>query len=266
MTTVLLRNIHTLVTMDADRRELRHAAMRIAGNAIEWIGDSGAAAAMQADTILDFKDRHVVLPGFINTHHHFYQVLTRAIPGAQSVELFAWLKRLYPLWARMDPHCIRVSAGLAAAELLLSGCTTSSDHLYLFPNGCTLDDEIEAVRAIGLRFHACRGSMSVGESLGGLPPDCLVEDEASILADSERLIRRYHDGSRHAMVRMALAPCSPFSVSQQLMRDTAQLARLHPGVRLHTHLAESETDVEFSRERFGHDAARVRRERRMARP
>jgi cytosine/adenosine deaminase-related metal-dependent hydrolase len=251
MSTLLVRNIHTLVTMDAGRRELRHAAMKIAGSAIQWIGDSNAAVDMEADAVLDLKDRHVVLPGFINTHHHFYQVLTRAVPGAQSAELFTWLTRLYPLWARMDPDCIRVSASHAAAELLLSGCTTSSDHLYLFPNGSTLDDEIDAVRELGLRFHAARGSMSVGQSRGGLPPDSLVEDEESILKDCQRLIERYHDPSRHAMVRIVLAPCSPFSVSQQLMQDSALLARLHPGVRLHTHLAESETDVRFSRERFG---------------
>ena len=251
MTTLLVRNIHTLVTMDAGRRELRHAAMRIAGPAIEWLGDSDAAANMQADAVLDLKDRHVVLPGFINTHHHFYQVLTRAIPGAQSEELFTWLTRLYPLWARMDPECIRVSASHAAAELLLSGCTTSSDHLYLFPNGSTLDDEIDAVRALGLRFHAARGSMSVGHSRGGLPPDSLVEDEASILKDCERVIGRYHDASPHAMVRIVLAPCSPFSVSPDLMRNSALLARLHPQVRLHTHLAESDSDVRFSKERFG---------------
>jgi cytosine/adenosine deaminase-related metal-dependent hydrolase len=251
MSTLLVRNIHTLVTMDAQRRELRHAAMRIAGPAIEWIGDSDAAAAMQADAVLDLKDRHVVMPGFINTHHHFYQVLTRAIRAAQSAELFNWLVQLYPLWARMDPECIRVSARLAAAELLLSGCTTSSDHLYLFPNGSTLDDEIEAVQGIGLRFHAARGSMSVGTSLGGLPPDSVVEDEAAILRDSQRLIERYHDNSRHAMLRMTLAPCSPFSVSPELMRQSARLARQYPGVRLHTHLAESESDVSFSRARFG---------------
>jgi len=248
---LLVRNIHTLVTMDADRRELRHAAMRIRGPAIEWIGTSDDASSMQADAVLDLKDRHVVLPGLINTHHHFYQLLTRAIPGAQSAELFSWLTRLYPLWARMDPHCIRVSAQLAAAQLLLSGCTTSSDHLYLFPNGSTLDDEIGAVQEMGLRFHAARGSMSVGESLGGLPPDSLVQDEEVILEDSQRLIERYHDNSRHSMLRMVLAPCSPFSVSPRLMRLSAQLARQYPGVRLHTHLAESATDVRFSRERFG---------------
>jgi 8-oxoguanine deaminase len=251
MRSLLIRNIHTLVTMDAGRRELRHAAMRIVGPAIEWIGDSAQGMSLQADEVLDLKDRHVVLPGLINTHHHFYQVLTRAIPGAQSDELFNWLTRLYPLWARMNPDDIRLSAQLAAAELLLSGCTTSSDHLYLFPNGSTLDDEIDAVRKVGLRFHAARGSMSIGESQGGLPPDSLVEAEDSILEDSQRLIERYHDMSRHAMVRMVLAPCSPFSVSPDLMRHCAQLARQYPGVRLHTHLAESDSDIRYSRERFG---------------
>jgi cytosine/adenosine deaminase-related metal-dependent hydrolase len=248
---LLIRNIHTLVTMDPARREMRRAAMRIVGPAIEWIGDSDQAMSMQADVVLDLKDRHLVLPGLINTHHHFYQVLTRAIPGAQSDELFTWLTRLYPLWARMNPDCIRLSAQLAAAELLLSGCTTSSDHLYVFPNGSTLDDEIDAVREVGLRFHAARGSMSVGQSLGGLPPDSLVEAEDTILRDSQRLIERYHDNSRHAMVRMVLAPCSPFSVSPDLMRHSAALARRYPGVRLHTHLAESDSDLRFSRERYG---------------
>ena len=248
--TLLGKNIHTLVTMDEGRRELRNAAMLIRGPVVERIGPTSSLPA-DADEVLDLHGRFVVLPGLINTHHHFFQTLTRAVPGAQNSDLFAWLQRLYPIWAHLDAHGVYVSAQMAAAELLLSGCTTSSDHLYLFPNDCTLDEEIRAVADIGMRFHASRGSMSVGESLGGLPPDALVEDEAAILKDCERLIGRYHDGARHSMLRMTLAPCSPFSVSRELMRESARLAREHPGVRLHTHLAESGRDVGYCLEKFG---------------
>jgi len=250
MHTVLVKNIHTLVTMDAAGREIRNAAILVRGNVIEQIGRSEDLPGT-ADEVLDLRGRAIVLPGLVNTHHHFYQTLTRAVPGAQSSELFAWLKNLYPIWAHLDARGVYVSAQLAAAELLLSGCTTSSDHLYLFPNDCTLDEEIRAVGDIGMRFHASRGSMSVGESDGGLPPDSLVEDEAAILADSRRLIESYHDNSRHAMTRIALAPCSPFSVSRDLMRESAALARSYSGVRLHTHLAENELDLRYSRETFG---------------
>ncbi|HNE17798.1 MAG TPA: 8-oxoguanine deaminase, partial [Rhodocyclaceae bacterium] len=192
----------------------------------------------------------VALPGLVNTHHHMYQSLTRAIPGAQDAELFGWLRRLYPLWAGLTPEMIRVSTLTAMAELILSGCTTSSDHLYLYPNGSRLDDAIEAAAILGMRFHAARGSMSVGESAGGLPPDRLVEDEAAILKDTQRLIETWHDPARHAMRRIVVAPCSPFSVSRELMREAAILARGH-GVSLHTHLAENDNDVAYSREKFG---------------
>jgi cytosine/adenosine deaminase-related metal-dependent hydrolase len=248
--TLLVRNIHTLVTMDGERRELRNAAMLVRGAAIERIGPSDQLPA-KADEVLDLKGRHIVLPGLINTHHHFFQTLTRAVPGAQSCELFGWLKALYPLWSRLSAHAVRVSAQLAAAELMLSGCTSSSDQLYLFPNDCTLDEEIRAVAELGLRFHASRGSMSVGESAGGLPPDSLVEDEEAILKDCRRLVETYHDNTRHAMTRIVLAPCSPFSASPDLMRESAALARTHPGVRLHTHLAESVRDVHYSVGRLG---------------
>lgn len=247
--TLLVRNIHTLVTMDAGRREIRNASMLVRGPAIEWLGPSNQS--LEADEILDLKGHFVVLPGLINTHHHFYQTLTRAVPGSQSCDLFSWLQRLYPIWAHLDAGGVFVSAQMAAAELVLSGCTTSSDHLYLFPNDCTLDEEIRAVTEIGLRFHASRGSMSVGVSKGGLPPDGLVEEEGAILADSQRLIESYHDNTRYAMTRMVLAPCSPFSVSRELMRDSAALARSYPGVRLHTHLAESSSDLRYSLEKFG---------------
>ena len=250
MGTLLVKNIHTLVTMNPAREEIRHAAIFVRDHVIEQVGAAGSLPAT-ADEVLDLRDRHVVLPGLVNTHHHFYQTLTRVIPAAQNCDLFQWLKTLYPIWSRLTAEGVYVSAQMAAAELMLSGCTTSSDHLYLFPNDCRLDDEIRALRDIGMRFHACRGSMSVGESQGGLPPDWLVEGEAAILRDSQRLIEQYHDNSRHAMRRIALAPCSPFSVSRDLMRESAALARAHPGVRLHTHLAENRSDVAFSLEKFG---------------
>lgn len=250
MPTLLVKNIHTLVTMNASRAELRGAALFVRDHVIEQVGPESELPTT-ADQVLDLHDRHVVLPGLVNTHHHFFQVLTRVVPAAQDGDLFQWLRTLYPIWSRLTAKDISVSAQMAAAELMLSGCTTSSDHLYVFPNDCTLDDEILAMREIGMRFHACRGSMSVGESEGGLPPDALVEKEAAILRDSERLIRQYHDPARHAMLRVALAPCSPFSVSPDLMRESAALARAHTGVRLHTHLAENAADVAYSREKLG---------------
>jgi cytosine/adenosine deaminase-related metal-dependent hydrolase len=179
-----------------------------------------------------------------------FQSLTRALPAAQDGDLFSWLKALYPVWSRLTPEMIRVSSQTAMAELILSGCTTSSDHLYLFPNGCRLDDTLEAAAEIGIRFHATRGAMSVGQSQGGLPPDGLVEREDDILRDSQRVIESHHDAGRFAMRRIGVAPCSPFSVSRDLMRESAALAR-SAGVSLHTHLAESDDDVAYSRERFG---------------
>jgi len=250
MATLLVKNIHTLVTMDAARTEIRDAAIFVRDRVIGQVGPTAQLPAT-ADEVLDLKGRHAVLPGMVNTHHHFYQTLTRAVPAAQNCDLFGWLKTLYPIWSRLTAEGVYVSAQMAAAELMLSGCTTSSDHLYLFPNDCQLDDEIRALGDIGMRFHACRGSMSVGESQGGLPPDALVEREADILRDSARLIAQYHDPERHAMLRVALAPCSPFSVSTDLMRESAKLARSHRCVRLHTHLAENASDVAYSREKFG---------------
>lgn len=250
MSTLLVKNIHTLVTMDATRREIRNAALFVRDTAIEQVGTT-AELPQTADEVLDLRDRFVVLPGLVNTHHHFYQTLTRAVPAAQNCDLFNWLQALYPIWANLTPKSISISAQMAAAELMLSGCTTASDHLYIYPNGSTLDDEIQAVQEIGLRFHASRGSMSVGESQGGLPPDAVVEKEADILKDSQRLIEQYHDNSRHAMLRITLAPCSPFSVTQDLMRESAALARSYPGIRLHTHLAENKSDIEYSLATFG---------------
>lgn len=250
MSTRLVKNIHTLVTMDDERRELRNGALFIRDNVIEQVGTTDMLPTA-ADDILDLKGRHVVVPGFVNTHHHFFQVLTRAVPAAQNCDLFIWLQTLYPIWSNLTSEGVYASAQMAAAELMLSGCTTASDHLYLFPNDCTVDDEIRALQEIRLRFHASRGSMSVGESKGGLPPDTLVEQEKDILEDSQRLIETYHDNTRHAMTRIVLAPCSPFSVTPDLMRESAAMARSYPGVRLHTHLAENKSDVTYSLEKFG---------------
>ena len=248
MPTLLLKNADALVTMDAQRREIPGGGVFVRDGVIEAVGPS-AELPQTADTVVSLAGC-VALPGLVNTHHHMYQSLTRAVPGAQDAELFAWLRRLYPIWAGLTPEMIRVSTLTAMAELILSGCTTTSDHLYIYPNGTRLDDSIEAAAEIGMRFHAARGSMSVGESQGGLPPDRLVENEDAILEDTQRLIETWHDPRRHAMRRIVVAPCSPFSVSRDLMREAAKLARGH-GVSLHTHLAENDNDVAYSREKFG---------------
>lgn len=247
MATLLVRHIHTLVTMDEQRREISDGALFIRDGVIEAVGSTAEMPFPAADEVLDLR-HHVVLPGLINTHHHMYQTLTRAY--AQDCELFDWLRALYPVWKRLTGEAIYVSAKLAMAELMLSGCTTSSDHLYIFPNDCKLDDEIRAAQEMGIRFHAARGSMSVGESKGGLPPDSVVEGEETIIIDTRRLIETYHDAERYAMLRIVVAPCSPFSVSQNLMRESASLARSY-NVRLHTHLAENAGDVAYSLEKFG---------------
>ncbi|MDR3426185.1 8-oxoguanine deaminase [Silvimonas sp.] len=249
MAKTLLNHIHTLVTMDDQRRELTDAAVLVHDNQIVRVGSAADLANEVVDHIVDMTD-HLVLPGLINTHHHMYQSLTRAIPAAQNCELFDWLKALYPIWAGLTPEMIRISTQTAMAELMLSGCTTASDHLYIYPNGCRLDDAIEAAQQIGMRFHASRGAMSLGESKGGLPPDRVVEDEAFILRDTQRLIEQWHDASRFAMTRVVVAPCSPFSVTTDLMRESADLARAY-GVSLHTHLAENHKDIAFSQEVFG---------------
>jgi 8-oxoguanine deaminase len=248
MTTFLVRNATLVVTMDDQRREISGGGLFIRDGWIEQVGSS-SELPQTADTVLDL-DNHIILPGLVNTHHHFYQTLTRAVPAAQDANLFNWLKTLYPIWARMTPRDIFLSTQTALAELALSGCTTASDHLYLFPNGSRLDDEIEAARTVGLRLHASRGSMSLGESQGGLPPDSVVDTEEHILADSQRVIERYHDPKPGAMVRIVLAPCSPFSVTTELMRQSAVLAREYH-VHLHTHLAETQDEEAFCLERFG---------------
>lgn len=249
MATLLVKNATVLVTMDGERREIAGGGLFARDGFIEQVGPS-ADLPQSADEVLDLRD-HIVLPGLVNTHHHFYQTLTRAVPAAQDANLFNWLKTLYPIWARMTPDDIFTSAQTALAELALSGCTTASDHLYLFPNGSKLDDEIEAAREVGLRIHASRGSMSLGESQGGLPPDSVVDSEERILADSVRLIERYHDAEPGALVQIVLAPCSPFSVTGELMKESAKVAR-HYGVHLHTHLAETEDEEAFCIQKFGH--------------
>ncbi len=250
MPTLLIRNATLLVTMDAQRREIADGAVFVRDNVIEAVGATGDLPDT-ADDVIDARDQ-VVIPGLVNTHHHMFQTLTRAL--AQDDELFGWLRTLYPIWANLTPEMVTVSTQTAMAELLLSGCTTTSDHLYIYPNGRSgqvrLDDSIEGAREIGMRFHAARGSMSVGESKGGLPPDRVVEDEAAILTETQRLIERWHNPGRFAMQRIVVAPCSPFSVSRELMRDSALLARQH-GVSLHTHLAENDNDIAYTREKFG---------------
>ena len=246
---LLITDAEVIATMDDQRRELRGASLLLRGRQIAAIWPAGERPAdTQADEVINARG-HAVLPGLVNTHHHMFQSLTRAVPAAQNAELFGWLKTLYPIWAGLTPEMVRVSTQLAMAELLLSGCTTSSDHLYIYPNGVRLDDSLAAAAQIGMRFHAARGSMSVGESAGGLPPDSLVEAEPAILKDTQRLIEQHHDHGRYAMLRVVAAPCSPFSVSRGLMRDSALLAR-SLGTRLHTHLAENDHDIAYSRAKF----------------
>ena len=248
----LFKNALVVATMDDAAREIPDGFVLVEGNRIAGVGSS-ADRPENADEVIDLSG-HVLMPGLINTHHHMYQSLTRAVPAAQDASLFGWLKTLYPIWARLTPEMIYVSTQTAMAELLLSGCTTSSDHLYLYPNGSRLDDCIEAAQDIGMRFHAARGAMSVGESAGGLPPDSVVENEPSILRDMQRLAESYHDPSDCSMCRIVLAPCSPFSVSTDLMKESAVLAR-QLGVSLHTHLAENDDDIAYSLEKFGRTPA-----------
>lgn len=245
MTRTLIRNANCIATMGA-AGEIRDCDILLDGGQISALGPDLDSAGAE---VLDATDC-VVTPGLINTHHHLYQTLTRAVPAAQDALLFNWLKSLYPIWARMTADDIRISARTGLAELAMSGCSMSSDHLYLYPNGARLDDTIEAASDVGLRFAPTRGSMSIGESDGGLPPDSLVEREADILEDSIRVIDTFHDPSPGAMVNVGLAPCSPFSVSRELMRDSAILAR-EKGVRLHTHLAENQQDIDYSLATFG---------------
>ncbi|MBI5354680.1 MAG: 8-oxoguanine deaminase [Chloroflexi bacterium] len=248
MTTLLVKNAH-IVTMDDHQREIPEGGLFIRRGLIQEVGPMRELPET-ADEVLDLKG-HIVFPGLVNTHHHFYQTLTRAVPAAQDANLFNWLKTLYPIWARLTPEDIFVSTQTALAELALSGCTTAADHLYLFPNGSKLDDEIAAASEIGLRLQASRGSMSLGESQGGLPPDSVVDTEDNILKDSQRLIEKYHDAKTGAMTQIVLAPCSPFSVSGELIKQSAKMARQY-GVHLHTHLAETEDEEHFCVAKFGY--------------
>jgi len=249
MTALVVRHADVLVTMDNDRREIPDGGLLIRDGFIEFVGPTAELPAVPDAEPLDMHG-HVVLPGLVNTHHHLYQTLTRAVPAAQDANLFNWLQTLYPIWARMTPEAVYVSALVGMAELLSSGCTTASDHLYLYPNGSKIDDEIRAAHEIGLRFHASRGSMSMGESDGGLPPDSVVEREPDILADCRRAIETFHDPNPGAMLRIVVAPCSPFSVTPDLMKESAELARSY-GVHLHTHLAETLDEDRFCIEHFG---------------
>lgn len=251
MSCTLIQHADVLVTMDDAGTEIANAAIAIEEGVIAAIGPQAAMSpwAERADTIIN-AGGCIVTPGLVNTHHHLFQTLTRAVPAGQDALLFGWLKSHYPIWSRYRPEDVAVSAQLGLAELALSGCTLSSDHLYLFPDGVRLEDTIEAARSIGIRFHPTRGSMSIGESGGGLPPDSLVEEETMILADSIRVIDAYNDPNEGAMIRVGVAPCSPFSVSRELMRDSALLAR-DKGVMMHTHLAENNEDVAYSLEMFG---------------
>ncbi len=249
MTTLLIKNITLLATMDDHQQEILNGGLFIRDGFIQQVGQTSTLPA-DADEVVDLSG-HLVLPGLVNTHHHFYQTLTRAVPAAQDANLFNWLKTLYLIWARLTPEDIFISTQTALAELALSGCTTSSDHLYLFPNGSRLDDEIAAAREMGVRLQAARGSMSLGQSQGGLPPDSVVDSEENILKDSQRLIETYHDPNPGAFIQVVLAPCSPFSVTSQLMKQSADLARQY-GVHLHTHLAETEDEQQFCLQKFGY--------------
>ncbi|WP_170598606.1 8-oxoguanine deaminase [Ruegeria arenilitoris] len=245
MPEILLRNADAILTMDDNRQELAGADLLIRDGQIARIGQG-----LTTDGEVHDLSGCVVTPGLVNTHHHLYQTLTRAVPAGQDALLFGWLQTLYPIWARFGPDEMFTSAQIGLAELALSGCTLSSDHLYLYPNGSRLDDTIAAAAEVGLRFHPTRGAMSIGESDGGLPPDTLVEAEADILNDMIRVVDAFHDPSEGSMCRVGLAPCSPFSVSRDLMRDAALLAR-DKGVMLHTHLAENDEDILYSESQFG---------------
>ncbi len=247
MSTLLAKNATMLVTMDGQRREIKNAGLFARDGIITHVGAT-KDLPQTADLVLNL-DGQIVLPGFINTHHHLDQTLTRNLPAAQNNNLFSWLQVHYRLWAKRTPEATRNSTLIGLAELAASGCTTVFDHSYLFQSGCRVDDQIAAAREIGVRFHACRGSMSLGESQGGLPPDDCVEDEDAILHDSRRVIETYHDAARGSMLQVVLGPCSPFSVTTTLMQESAKLARAYH-VRLHTHLCETLDEERFTLEKY----------------
>jgi cytosine/adenosine deaminase-related metal-dependent hydrolase len=248
MVTTLLKNATLLVTMDDGRRRIPGGGLYVEDNVIRQVGPTGELPAT-ADRIIDAEGM-VVLPGLVNCHHHLYQSLTRALPGIQDAELFDWLQALYPIWAGLTGEAVYVSARTALSELVLSGCTTSADHLYLYPNDSRIDDEIQAAREVGIRFHPNRGSMSLGRSQGGLPPDSVVEDEGAILADCQRVYEEYHDPEPYSMCRIVIAPCSPFSVTPELMRASVAFAR-DRGLVVHTHVAETMDEEAFCLREFG---------------
>ncbi|MDO8982934.1 8-oxoguanine deaminase [Cypionkella sp.] len=245
MSEILIKNADVVVTMDGARREIAGGDVLLRGGLIAAVGQG----LVTSGAVVEARGC-VVTPGLVNTHHHLYQTLTRAVPGGQDALLFGWLQTLYPIWAKFGPEEMFISAQVGLAELALSGCSLTSDHLYLFPNGSRLDDTIAAAGEVGLRFHPTRGAMSIGVSDGGLPPDALVEREALILEDCIRVVDRFHDAGEGSMLRVGIAPCSPFSVSRDLMREAAVLAR-DKGVMLHTHLAENDEDIAYSLAKFG---------------
>ena len=245
--TLLVKNATVMVTMDEKRREIQDGGLFIEDGVIKQVGPTSKLPAT-ADEVLDLKG-HILLPGLVNTHHHLYQHLTRVVPAAQDGNVWNWLLILYPIWARMTPEAMKLAIQVGLSELALSGCTTVSDHQYIFPNGCKLDDAIEVAQGAGIRFHASRGSMSLGKSKGGLPPDSLVESEDFILRDTQRVIEQYHDSKPGAMTRIVIAPCSPFSVTETLMVQSAAMARKY-GVNLHTHLAESLDEERYTLKKY----------------
>jgi len=248
MSTLLLKHATLLITMDEKRRRIGQGGLLVRDNIIEMVGPS-SELPQEADRVIDASGM-VVLPGLVNTHHHLYQTLTRALPAVQDVELFDWLVTLYPIWAELTAEAIYVSAQIGLAELILSGCTTTNDHLYIYPNDVTLDAEIRAAQELGIRFHPCRGSMSLGKSKGGLPPDRVVQSEEEIMADCRRVVDTYHDPNPYSMCRIVIAPCSPFSVTEELMRQSAVWARQR-GLTLHTHVAETLDEEEFCLRKVG---------------
>lgn len=248
MPSLLLRHAALLVTMDEARTRISDGGLFARDGVIRQVGPT-AELPLRADRVLD-ADGMVVIPGLVNTHHHLYQTLTRAMPEVEAAGLFVWLRDLYTVWAKLTPEAVDVSTRVGLAELLLSGCTTTVDHLYLYPNGVRLDDEIHAAQEMGVRFHPCRGSMSLGKSKGGLPPDEVVEDEEAILLDCERVVNAFHDPKPYSMCRVVVAPCSPFSVTPELMKESASWAR-QKGLTLHTHVAETLDEERFCLERFG---------------
>ena len=247
MKTLLIKNASHIVTMNDEEVELKDTSILCENGIIKWIGNHNDLTE-KIDFTIDAQDL-VVIPGLVNTHHHLFQNLTRVYPKAQNKPLFGWLTSLYPVWQNIIPSDIYISSLIGMSEMVLTGCTTTSDHLYLFPNGSKLEDQIEASKLVGCRFHAARGFMSVGESKGGLPPDSLVEDEKAIIKDCQRVIENFNDEKQFSMLRVVLAPCSPFSVSQNLMKLTAEMARSY-SVSLHTHLAENDEDIEYSKNHF----------------